>query len=278
MWWARLATVATVGRRRGEAFQARGAIRRSRKAYNCCPGPGWPLWRHCWTKTGPAEARRSLSSPRCHPLLSESIELLSWAWLATVAPLLDEDWAGWGAARPFKPEVPSVAFGKHCWAGWGAARVFKPEVPSVAFGSHITAVLGLAGHGGAIAGRRQVRLRRGDACQARGAIRGFRNPHNCCPGWPLGAIAGWTLGRLRRGEAFQARGAIRRFRKALLGRLRRGEAFQARGAIRRFRNPYNCCLGLGWPQRRHCWTKTGPAEARRGFSSPRCHPSLSEAI
>ena len=82
MWWARLATVATVGRRRGEAFQARGAIRRSRKAYNCCPGPGWPLWRHCWTRTGPAEARRSLSSPNCHPSLSESIELLSWAWLA----------------------------------------------------------------------------------------------------------------------------------------------------------------------------------------------------
>ena len=123
-------------------------------------------------------------------------------------------------------------------------------MPSVVFGIHITAVLGLAGHRGAIAGRRLGRLRRGEGFQARGAIRRFRKPYNCCPDHG-GAIAGRRLGRLRRGEGFQAQGAIRRFRK-----------------------PYNCCPGPGWPLWRHCWTKTGPTEARRGLSSPRCHPSL----
>ena len=60
---------------------------------------------------------------------------------------------GSGAARPFKGEVPSVAFGNHVIAvlgiggkiGAGAARPFKGEVPSVAFGNHIIAVLGMAG-------------------------------------------------------------------------------------------------------------------------------------
>ena len=222
--------------RRGEARQGRGTIRHFRKPYNCCPGPGWPLRRHCWTKTGPAQARRSLSRPRCHTSLSESLTAVlglaghcghwrerlvglrrgevpynswawlatvaiggkigsgarslsrprchpslwkpynCWAWLATVAPLLDEDWSGSGAARPFKGEVPSVAFGNHiiavlglaghCGHWWenlsgsGAAKPFKAAVPSVAFGNHIIAVLGLAGHCGAIAGRRLVRLRR----------------------------------------------------------------------------------------------------------------------
>ena len=187
-----------------------------------------------------------------------------------------------------------------------------------------------------IAGRRQVRLRRGDACQARGVVRGFRNPYNSVLG--LAGHCGAIAGRRLTGPAEVPRchpSLSESIAGRRLGRLRRGEGFQARGAIRRFRKPYNCCPGLGWPRRRHCctktgpaearrgfsssvafgshitavlglaghcnaiagrrmgrlrrgeafqargkhcWTKTGPAEARRGFSSPRCHPSLSESI
>ena len=160
---------------------------------------------------------------------------------------------GSGAARLFKGEVPSVAFGNHIqllsWPLWPlvgkSARPFKGEVPSVAFGNHIIAVLGLAGHCGHWW---ENRLRRGKAFQ--GAIRRFRKPYNwlswawlairkpynCCSG--PGHCGYWWENRLRRGEAFQGRGAIRRFRK-----------------------PYNCCPGPGWP----LWPLVGKsAQARRG--------------
>ena len=152
--------------RRGEAFQERGAIRRFRKPYNCCPGPGWPSW----------------------PLVGKSAE-------ATVA-----------------------IGGK---IGSGAARPFKGEVPSVAFGNHIIAVLGLAGHCGHWW---ENRLRRGEAFQGRGAIRRFRKSYiiavlglagHCGHWWTVLGLAGhcghWSENRLRRGEAFQGRRAIRQF-------------------------------------------------------------------
>ena len=152
--------------RRGEAFQGRGAIRRFRKPYNCCPGPGWPLW----------------------PLVGKLAE-------ATVA-----------------------SGGK---IGSGAARPFKGEVPSVAFGNHIIGVLGLAGHCGHWW---ENRLRRGEAFQGRGAIRRFRKSYiiavlglagHCGHWWTVLGLAGhcghWSENRLRRGEAFQGRGAIRQF-------------------------------------------------------------------
>ena len=171
MWWARLATVATVGRRRGEAFQARGAIRRSRKAYNCCPGPGWPLWRHCWTKTGPAE---KLVKPKV-PSVAFGIHRTAVLGLAGHCGAIagrrlgrlrrGEAFQARGAIRRFRKALLGRLRRGEGFQARGAIRRFRKP-----------------GHGGAIAGRRQVRLR--------GAIRGFRTPHNCCPGWPLGAIAG----------------------------------------------------------------------------------------
>ena len=177
-WWTVLGLAGHCGhwwenrRRRGEALQGRCASRRFRKPYNCwppyncCPGPGWPLW----------------------PLVGKSAEAI----VASGGKI------GSGAARPFKGEVPSVTFGNHiiavlnlaghCGHWWknrlrrgeafqgrGAIRRFRK--------SYIIAVLGLAGHCGhwwtvlGLAGHcghwSENRLRCSEAFQGRGAIRQF---------------------------------------------------------------------------------------------------------
>ena len=175
--------------RRGQAFQGRGAIRRFRKPYNCCPGPGWPLWPLVGKS---AQARRGFSRARCHPSLSEIIYNccpgLGWPLWPLVGKSVQarrglsrlrrgEAFQGRGAIRRFRKPY-------NCCPGPG-----WPLWPLVGKSAEATVAIG-----------EKNRLRRGEAFQGRGAIRRFRKPYNCCPGpgWPLWPLVG-KLAQARRG-------------------------------------------------------------------------------